>query len=187
MGRDGIQLLFVLTQVLSQGLEALGALLKIELEQVGQAHRAGVVHRITKVDGFGMGLVNRLAVEGAAQGLRAVLADLERGAPDFVPGSVLDAGAGPGTAALAAAQIWPDIVRYAQDHGRKLTLENCPMLFSDDEWPGGHNIAYAPYIWRRILEAWGGDVTRTDAGADTTSSTRAIRAYTRNRLITQPP
>jgi sugar phosphate isomerase/epimerase len=30
------------------------------------------------------------------------------------------------------------------------------MIFSHDEWPGGHNIAYAPKIWRRILEAWGG-------------------------------
>lgn len=47
--------------------------------------------------------------------VRAVLADLERGAPDFVPGSVLDAGAGPGTAALAAAQIWPDIVPLLLD------------------------------------------------------------------------
>ena len=32
------------------------------------------------------------------------------------------------------------------------------MIFSYDEWPGGHNIAYSPYIWRRILEAWGGTV-----------------------------
>ena len=32
------------------------------------------------------------------------------------------------------------------------------MIFSYDEWPGGHNIAYSPYVWRRILEAWGGDV-----------------------------
>jgi sugar phosphate isomerase/epimerase len=32
------------------------------------------------------------------------------------------------------------------------------MIFSDDEWPGGHNIAYSPRIWRRILEAWGGAV-----------------------------
>jgi len=29
-----------------------------------------------------------------------------------------------------------DIVKFAQDHGRKITLENCPMLFSYDEWPG---------------------------------------------------
>ena len=40
-----------------------------------------------------------------------------------------------------ALRVWPDIVAFAQDHGRQLTIENCPMLFSDDEWPGGHNIA----------------------------------------------
>ena len=54
-----------------------------------------------------------------------------------------------------ALKVWPDIVRFAQDHGRKLTIENCPMIFSRDEWPGGHNIAWSPHIWRRILEQWG--------------------------------
>ncbi len=57
-----------------------------------------------------------------------------------------------------ALKVWPDIVRFAQDHGVKITYENCPMIFSYDEWPGGHNIAYSPYIWRRILDAWGGTV-----------------------------
>lgn len=57
-----------------------------------------------------------------------------------------------------ALEVWPDIVRFAQDHGRKLTIENCPMIFSRDEWPGGHNIAWSPYIWRRILEQWGGTI-----------------------------
>ncbi len=57
-----------------------------------------------------------------------------------------------------ALKVWPDIVRFAQDHGVKITFENCPMIFSYDEWPGGHNIAYSPYIWRRILDAWGGTV-----------------------------
>jgi len=28
------------------------------------------------------------------------------------------------------------------------------MIFSRDEWPGGHNIAWNPRIWRRILEQW---------------------------------
>ena len=42
-----------------------------------------------------------------------------------------------------ALKVWPDIVAFARDHGRKLTLENCPMLFSYDEWPGGNNIAPA--------------------------------------------
>jgi len=57
-----------------------------------------------------------------------------------------------------ALRIWPDIVSFANDHGRKITLENCPMLFSYDEWPGGHNLATTPRMWRRILEQWGGTI-----------------------------
>ncbi len=57
-----------------------------------------------------------------------------------------------------ALQIWPETIAFARDHGVKIAFENCPMIFSQDEWPGGHNIAYSPYIWRRILEAWGDDV-----------------------------
>ena len=53
-----------------------------------------------------------------------------------------------------ALRVWPEIVAYARDHGRRITLENCPMLFSYDEWPGGHNIATTPRMWRRILEQW---------------------------------
>jgi sugar phosphate isomerase/epimerase len=57
-----------------------------------------------------------------------------------------------------ARRVWPDIVAFARDNGVKLAFENCPMIFSTDEWPGGHNIAYSPAIWRRIIEEWGGDV-----------------------------
>ena len=57
-----------------------------------------------------------------------------------------------------AATIFPDIVKHARDNGVVLAFENCPMIFSKDEWPGGHNIAYSPKIWRRIFEAWGKDV-----------------------------
>ena len=57
-----------------------------------------------------------------------------------------------------ALKVWPDIVAFAQDHGRLITIENCPMLFSIDEWPGGHNLATTPRIWRRILEQWGGKI-----------------------------
>ncbi|AZO18751.1 MULTISPECIES: sugar phosphate isomerase/epimerase [unclassified Mesorhizobium] len=57
-----------------------------------------------------------------------------------------------------AQKVWPAIIAHARAHGVKLAFENCPMIFSYDEWPGGHNIAYSPYVWRRILEAWGGDV-----------------------------
>lgn len=57
-----------------------------------------------------------------------------------------------------ASQIFPAIVEHARNSGVKLAFENCPMIFSKDEWPGGHNIAYNPKIWRRILESWGEDV-----------------------------
>ena len=58
----------------------------------------------------------------------------------------------------AALEVWPNIVAHARDNGVKLAFENCPMIFSRDEWPGGHNIAYSPQVWRWILDAWGGDV-----------------------------
>jgi sugar phosphate isomerase/epimerase len=57
-----------------------------------------------------------------------------------------------------AMKVWPEIIAYARDHGVRLAFENCPMIFSNDEWPGGHNIAYSPLVWRRVLDAWGGDV-----------------------------
>jgi sugar phosphate isomerase/epimerase len=54
-----------------------------------------------------------------------------------------------------AKQIFPSIVSHAKDNGVILAFENCPMIFSKDEWPGGHNIAYSPNVWRRIFETWG--------------------------------
>jgi len=57
-----------------------------------------------------------------------------------------------------AVEIFTPIVTHAKDNGVTLAFENCPMIFSYDEWPGGHNIAYSPKIWRRIFEQWGQDV-----------------------------
>lgn len=57
-----------------------------------------------------------------------------------------------------ALEVWPGIVDHARDNGVKITIENCPMIFTTDEWPGGNNIAWSPYIWRRIIEEWGGTV-----------------------------
>lgn len=54
-----------------------------------------------------------------------------------------------------AVEIFAPIVAHAKAQGVTLAFENCPMIFSHDEWPGGHNIAYAPRIWRRIFEEWG--------------------------------
>lgn len=53
-----------------------------------------------------------------------------------------------------ALEIFPPVARHAKDNGITLAFENCPMIFSRDEWPGGHNIAYSPKIWRRIFETW---------------------------------
>ena len=50
------------------------------------------------------------------------------------------------------AQIWPPIVKFAADHGIKIAIENCPMIFSNDEWPGGNNLAINPQIWRKMWE-----------------------------------
>jgi sugar phosphate isomerase/epimerase len=49
-------------------------------------------------------------------------------------------------------QVWPPIVKFAADHGIKIGIENCPMIFSNDEWPGGNNLAATPAIWRRMWE-----------------------------------
>ncbi len=50
------------------------------------------------------------------------------------------------------AKIWPPIVKYAREHEVKIGIENCPMLFSYDEWPGGDNLASTPAIWRKMWE-----------------------------------
>jgi sugar phosphate isomerase/epimerase len=54
-----------------------------------------------------------------------------------------------------ATRVWPEILSCAQDNGVKIAIENCPMIFSKNEWPSGHNLAYNPKIWRRMLEEFG--------------------------------
>jgi sugar phosphate isomerase/epimerase len=46
---------------------------------------------------------------------------------------------------------WKPIVELAETMKVRLGIENCPMLFSEDEWPGGKNIATSPAIWRRLF------------------------------------
>jgi len=50
------------------------------------------------------------------------------------------------------AKVWPPIVKFAADHGVKIGIENCPMIFSYDEWPGGNNLASTPAIWKKMWE-----------------------------------
>jgi sugar phosphate isomerase/epimerase len=51
------------------------------------------------------------------------------------------------------AELWPPLVKHAGDHGVQIAIENCPMIFSYDEWPGGNNLAYNPHAWRAMFEA----------------------------------
>lgn len=48
-------------------------------------------------------------------------------------------------------KVWPDIIKFAEDHGVRVGIENCPMYFSMDEWPGGKNLASAPKIWEDMF------------------------------------
>jgi sugar phosphate isomerase/epimerase len=50
-------------------------------------------------------------------------------------------------------QIWPPLVDYAAERDVRIAIENCPMIFSYDEWPGGNNLAYAPAIWDEMFAA----------------------------------
>jgi sugar phosphate isomerase/epimerase len=50
------------------------------------------------------------------------------------------------------AQVWPPIIQFAAAHNVKIAIENCPMIFSHDEWPGGNNLASSPALWRRMFE-----------------------------------
>lgn len=46
---------------------------------------------------------------------------------------------------------WRPLVKFAEEHNVRIGIENCPMLFSADEWPGGKNLATTPAIWRRMF------------------------------------
>ena len=48
-------------------------------------------------------------------------------------------------------EVWPDIIEHANRQDIKIGIENCPMLFSKDEWPGGKNLAISPSVWRQLF------------------------------------
>ena len=49
-------------------------------------------------------------------------------------------------------EIWPDIIGYAESKKVKIAIENCPMLFDNNQWPGGQNLMTTPVIWRQLFE-----------------------------------
>jgi sugar phosphate isomerase/epimerase len=46
---------------------------------------------------------------------------------------------------------WGPLMEFAAASGVRIGIENCPMFFTGDEWPGGKNIAVSPAIWRRLF------------------------------------
>lgn len=48
-------------------------------------------------------------------------------------------------------EVWPPILQLAEELNVKIAIENCPMLFGADQWPGGQNLMTSPDIWRRVF------------------------------------
>ena len=48
-------------------------------------------------------------------------------------------------------KVWPAIIKFAEEKGVKIAIENCPMIFTNDQWPGGQNLATTPAIWRELF------------------------------------
>lgn len=49
-------------------------------------------------------------------------------------------------------EIWPPIIKLAEENGVRIAIENCPMLFGRDQWPGGQNLMSSPAIYRKLFE-----------------------------------
>jgi sugar phosphate isomerase/epimerase len=48
-------------------------------------------------------------------------------------------------------KVWPRLVSYAERRGVTIAIENCPMIFSWDQWPGGTNLASTPAAWDEMF------------------------------------
>lgn len=53
---------------------------------------------------------------------------------------------------LLVKEVWPPILDLAKECGVKVAIENCPMLFGPDQWPGGQNLMTTPAVWKRVFE-----------------------------------
>lgn len=49
-------------------------------------------------------------------------------------------------------EIWPPIIKLAEEQGVKVAIENCPMLFGEDQWPGGQNLMRSPALYRKLFD-----------------------------------
>ena len=49
-------------------------------------------------------------------------------------------------------EVWPPIIKLAEECDVKIAIENCPMLFGEEQWPGGQNLMTTPVIWRKVFD-----------------------------------
>lgn len=49
-------------------------------------------------------------------------------------------------------EVWPSIIKVAEENDVKIGIENCPMLFGPDQWPGGQNLMTTPANWKKVFE-----------------------------------
>lgn len=49
-------------------------------------------------------------------------------------------------------EVWPSIIKVAEENHVKVAIENCPMLFGADQWPGGQNLMTTPAVWKKVFE-----------------------------------
>ena len=54
-------------------------------------------------------------------------------------------------------EVWPSIIKTAEENDVKIAIENCLMLFGPDQWPGGQNLMTTPKIWRQVFEILNSD------------------------------
>lgn len=48
-------------------------------------------------------------------------------------------------------EVWPSILKVAEENQVRVAIENCPMLFGEDQWPGGQNLMTTPVIWEKVF------------------------------------
>ena len=101
---------------------------RIESARLSQAYREGLSSSAVDTSAY---LATRLPATHAA--VSRVLAEVKALRPDFRPGTMVDAGAGPGTGSWAAASCWESIAGFTlvDRDGRFLALAGKLLAASD--------------------------------------------------------
>ena len=74
-------------------------------------------------------------------------------------------------------EVWPPIIRLAEEKKVKIAIENCPMLFGTDQWPGGQNLMTTPVIWKKVFEILDSDYLGLDETAVEKLQAQFVREF----------